>query len=59
LLEKRCDVVAVDGGIDYRLRQLTAAAIYLPVGGADTPKKLEQLFDDLSDEDVESAARSR
>jgi cell division protein ZapE len=54
LLEKRCDVVAVDGGIDYRLRQLTAAAIYLPSGSADTAQKLEQLFDDLSDEDVES-----
>jgi cell division protein ZapE len=54
LLEKRCDVVAVDGGVDYRLRQLTAASIYLPSAAADTQKKLEQLFDDLSDEDVES-----
>jgi cell division protein ZapE len=54
LIEKNCDVVAVDGGVDYRLRQLTAASIYLPTGAADTQKKLEQLFDDLSDEDVES-----
>jgi cell division protein ZapE len=54
LIEKNCDVVAVDGGVDYRLRQLTAAAIYLPSGAADTQKKLEELFDDLSDEDVES-----
>ena len=54
LIEKHCDVVAVEGGVDYRLRQLTAAPIYLPSGAADTQKKLEELFDDLSDEDVES-----
>jgi len=54
LIEKHCEVVAVEGGVDYRLRQLTAASIYLPSGAADTPKKLEELFDDLSDEDVES-----
>jgi cell division protein ZapE len=54
LIEKNCDVVAVDGGVDYRLRQLTATPIYLPTGATDTQKKLEELFDDLSDEDVES-----
>jgi cell division protein ZapE len=54
LIEKSCDVIAVDGGVDYRLGQLTAAPIYLPSGAADTPQKLAELFDDLSDEDVES-----
>jgi cell division protein ZapE len=54
LIEKHCDVVAVEGGVDYRLRQLTAAPIYLPSGDAATQGKLEELFDDLSDEDVES-----
>ena len=54
LIEKNCEVVAVDGGVDYRLRQLTAAPIYLPSGDADTLRKLEELFEDLSDEDVES-----
>ena len=54
LIEKHCDVVAVDGGVDYRLRQLTAAPIYLASGAPDTQKKLEELFDDLSDEDVET-----
>ena len=54
LLEKNCEVVAVDGGVDYRLRQLTAAPIYLPSGDASTQGKLEELFDDLSDDDVET-----
>ena len=54
LLEKRCEVLAVEGGVDYRLRQLIGCAIYLPSGAADTQKKLEELFDDLSDDDVES-----
>jgi cell division protein ZapE len=54
LIESHCDVVAVDGGVDYRLRQLKKATIYLPTGAADTQAKLEELFDDLSDEDVET-----
>jgi cell division protein ZapE len=54
LLEKHCDVVPVDGGVDYRLRQLTAAPIYLPSDKPDTAAKLLELFDDLSDEDVET-----
>jgi cell division protein ZapE len=54
LIEKHCDVVNADGGVDYRLRQLTAAPIYLPTGAPDTQKRLEELFDDLSDDDVES-----
>jgi cell division protein ZapE len=54
LIEKNCEVINVDGGVDYRLRQLTAAPIYLPALAADTQKRLEELFDDLSDEDVES-----
>jgi cell division protein ZapE len=54
LIEKHCEVIAVDGGVDYRLRQLTAASIYLPTAAADTQRKLEELFDDLSDDDVET-----
>jgi cell division protein ZapE len=54
LIEKHCEVVPVDGGVDYRLRQLTAAPIYLASGDATTPKRLEELFEDLSDEDVET-----
>ena len=54
LIEKNCEVINVDGGVDYRLRQLTAAPIYLPAAAPDTQKRLEELFDDLSDDDVES-----
>jgi cell division protein ZapE len=54
LIEKHCEVVAVEGGVDYRLRQLTAASIYLPSAETGTQKKLEELFDDLSDDDVET-----
>jgi cell division protein ZapE len=54
LIEKHCEVINVDGGVDYRLRQLTAAPIYLPSAAAGTQRRLEELFDDLSDEDVES-----
>jgi cell division protein ZapE len=54
LIEQHCDVIAVEGGVDYRLRQLKKATIYLPTGAADTQKKLEELFDDLSDEDIET-----
>lgn len=54
LIEKHCEIINVEGGVDYRLRQLTAAPIYLPSDAADTTKRLEELFDDLSDDDVES-----
>ena len=54
LLEKHCEVIAVDGGVDYRLRQLTATPIYLMASARDTRKKLEELFDELSDDDVET-----
>ena len=49
LLEKHTAAVAVDGSVDYRLRQLTQAAIYLPTQGFDTGDRLFEIFEDLAD----------
>jgi cell division protein ZapE len=49
LIERHVDVVAVDGGTDYRLRQLTQAGTYLLSNAPDTVQRLEALFAELSD----------
>ena len=52
LLEKHCQLVCVDGPVDYRLRQLTRRPIYLPSTAADTPSLLQRLFAELSDQSL-------
>ena len=47
LLERELDVVQLGGTTDYRLRQLSAAGIYLPSGAPDTAARLAALFDAL------------
>jgi cell division protein ZapE len=47
-LERRHELLHVDGGADYRLRQLRQAAIYLASGEAGTPARLEALFNELA-----------
>lgn len=54
LLERELDVLAVDGGTDYRLRQLTQAPIYLDSSLPDCRARLEALFDDLADGEIYS-----
>ncbi len=49
LLERHTRVLAVDGGVDYRLRQLTQAGTYLDANSPDTPRRLEALFAELAD----------
>lgn len=49
LIERHTRVLAVDGGVDYRLRQLTQAGTYLDSGAADTPARLAALFTSLAD----------
>lgn len=44
LLEKHTEVLAVDGGTDYRLRQLAQASLYLDSAAPDTPRAMERLF---------------
>lgn len=51
LLKRHTQVLAVDGGVDYRLRQLTQAGTYLRVDAADTATRLETLFHELADGD--------
>jgi cell division protein ZapE len=49
LLERQLQVVRLGGSIDYRLRQLTQAGIYLSADAADTHARLQSLFDRLAD----------
>ncbi|MFO1427258.1 MAG: cell division protein ZapE [Steroidobacteraceae bacterium] len=49
LLEQHTEVLNVDGGTDYRLRQLTQAAIYVQSGSPQAAAQLDALFEDLAD----------
>jgi cell division protein ZapE len=51
LLEENARVLAVDGGTDYRLRQLTLAGTYIDSSDAGADARLNALFADLSDSD--------
>jgi cell division protein ZapE len=59
VLERELEVLAVDGGVDYRLRQLRRHPIYLDSGAADCAAQLQSLFDDLSGEHGESDTELR
>ncbi len=56
-LEQNLDVVAVDGSVDYRLRQLTKARIYLDSADAATPAALQMIYDDLADDEADDGTR--
>jgi len=49
LIEEHTRVLGVDGGVDYRLRQLTAAGTYLLLDASATPDQLDDLFTDMAD----------
>jgi cell division protein ZapE len=55
LLERELEVVHVDGGIDYRLRHLRLAPIYLDAADPATPARLDALYAGLADAHAESA----
>jgi cell division protein ZapE len=59
LLERELTVVAVDGGVDYRLRRLQSRPIYLDSHAADSGAQLQALFDELAGEYGESAIELR
>jgi cell division protein ZapE len=52
LLECHLEVLRLAGTIDYRLRQLTQAGVYLPAGAPDTATQLQALFERLADHDT-------
>ncbi len=49
LLEENTRVLAVDGGTDYRLRQLTQAGTYIDSSDPDSEARLDALFAELAD----------
>jgi cell division protein ZapE len=55
LLEEHAQVLELAGGIDYRLRQLAQAGIYLDSGAPDTHARLESLFRELAGHGAQSA----
>jgi cell division protein ZapE len=48
LLEEHCDVLHVDGGIDYRLRALERADVYQTPAGADADARLTEFFEAIA-----------
>ena len=59
LLERELTVLAVDGGVDYRLRRLQRRPIYLDSHAADSGAQLQALFDELAGEHGESSIELR
>jgi cell division protein ZapE len=59
LLERDLEVLHVDGGVDYRLRQLQRRPIYLDSRAGDSGAQLQALFDDLAGEHGDSATELR
>jgi cell division protein ZapE len=48
LLNEKLDVIEVDSGIDYRLRSLEQAEVFLIAPGADTIEKMERVFKQIA-----------
>jgi cell division protein ZapE len=55
LLESRTEVVTVDGGTDYRLQSLRDTELYVASSDANANAALLAIFEDLSDEDADTA----
>ena len=48
LLKEHCDVLHVDGGIDYRLRALERADVYQTPSGTDADARLTEFFEAIA-----------
>ena len=55
LIKRNLEIINVDGGIDYRLRELERAGVY-HVGGSDAEARLEQAFIGIARHDSADAA---
>ncbi len=55
LIKQYCDVMNVDAGIDYRLRTLTQANLYLTPLNAQTGQTMEEIFVKLAGKEGEQA----
>ncbi|WP_168403203.1 cell division protein ZapE [Erwinia amylovora] len=44
MIKQHCEVMNVDAGIDYRLRTLTAAHLWMTPPGAETSQEMERMF---------------
>ncbi|CAO95348.1 cell division protein ZapE [Erwinia tasmaniensis] len=44
MIKQHCEVMNVDAGIDYRLRTLTAAHLWIAPLGAETSEEMERMF---------------
>jgi len=49
LIEKNCRVMELDAGVDYRLRQLERATLFLGPSAGDTESRLDSEFERLAD----------
>jgi len=48
LIEHHCEVLSVDGGVDYRLRELQQAPLYLTPDGPDTQREMQRRFEAIA-----------
>jgi cell division protein ZapE len=48
LLKEHCDVLHVDGGVDYRLRALERADVYQTPSGAEADARLTEFFESIA-----------
>lgn len=55
LLEKHCEIMNVDGGIDYRLRTLEMAEMYLDANRPDSQQRMQQFFCEIAPGDIVEA----
>jgi cell division protein ZapE len=57
LLERELEVYSLEGGVDYRLRQMRRAPTYLDSGAPDSAARLQHLYAQLTGEAGQSATQ--